>query len=76
MWWNVGTLGLVAEIAEVAVFYHLAVIRLVDAVNFQGRRFVDQIEQRRKRLTQADAAAAAVADVKTRSSSSSIALAS
>jgi hypothetical protein len=60
---HVGTFGHVAEVAQVAVLDDLPVVLLLDAVHFQGRRFVDQVEQRREGLAQADAATAAVADV-------------
>ena len=60
---HIRTLGLVAQVAQVALVDDLGVVGLGHAVDFHGRRFVDQIEQRREGLAQADAAAAAVADV-------------
>ena len=52
-----------AEVAQVAVVDHFPVILLVDPVHLHCRRLVDQVEQRRKRVAQADATAAAVAEV-------------
>ena len=60
---HVGTLGHEAHVAQVTVVHDLAVVRLVDAVDLHGFGFVDQIEQGRKGVTQAEAAPAAVADV-------------
>src|SRR5690606_3997294 len=60
---NVRALGLVAEVAQVALFDHLAVILLVDTVQFHGRAVVDEVEQGGEGLAQAHAAAATVAKV-------------
>ena len=60
---NVRALRHVADVAEVALVDDLRVVVLRDAVDFQRRRRVDEIEQRRERLAQAHAPAAAVADV-------------
>src|SRR5690606_24123840 len=60
---DVGALGLVAEVAQVALLDDLAVVGLVNAVDFHGGTFVHQVEQGGEGLAQADAAAAAVAQV-------------
>jgi hypothetical protein len=60
---HVGTLGHVAKVAQVAVVDHAPVGRLLDAMNLAVVGGVDQIEQSRERLAQADATAAAMADV-------------
>ena len=59
---QIRTLRFGAQIAQIALIDHLRVVGLVDAVDFEGRRFVDQIEQRRKRIAQAHATTATVAD--------------
>ena len=60
---RVRALGLVAQVAQVALLGDLRVVGLVDAVDLHGRRRVDQVEQGGEGVAQADAAAAAVADV-------------
>ena len=42
---------------------HLHVVGLVDAIDLHGLGFVDQVEQSRKGIAQADATTATVADV-------------
>jgi hypothetical protein len=44
MWWDVGTLGHVTQVTEVALVYHFVVIGLVDAIDLQGRGLVHQVE--------------------------------
>src|SRR5690606_38182577 len=61
---DVGALGHVAQVAQVALVHHLDVIPLGDAVHLQGVGFVHQVEQGGEGVAQAHAAAAAVADVK------------
>ena len=60
---HVGALGLVAQVAQVALVDHLGVVGLGHAVDFHRARFVDQVEQGGEGVAQADAAAAAMADV-------------
>ena len=60
---NVRTFGQVTEVAKVAMVHDLPVILLVDAVDLHGLGFVDQVEQGRKSIAQAHAAAAAMADI-------------
>ena len=60
---HVRALGHVADVAQVALVDDFAEILLRDAVDLTGLALVDQVEQRRKRIAQAYAAAAAVADV-------------
>jgi hypothetical protein len=60
---HVGTLGHVAQIAEITVVDHLPVVVLGDAVDLHRFGLVHQIEQRREGLAEADAAATAVTDV-------------
>jgi hypothetical protein len=60
---HVRALGHVAHVAEIAMVDHLAIGLLVHRREFAGRRLVDQVEQRRKRVAQIEAAAAAVTDV-------------
>ena len=62
--WQVRTFRFRAQVAQEALFHHLAVVGAVDAVHFHGVRFVHQIEQRRERVTEVHATAAAVANVK------------
>src|SRR3989475_9357115 len=52
----------VAHIAEVALVHDLPELRLLDAVDFEGCACVHEIEERRKRRAQVDAAAAAMTD--------------
>src|SRR5205085_8968298 len=59
----VGALGHVTDIAEVALVDYLPEIRFFDAVDLSRFAFIDKIEQRRKRVAQADAPAAAVTDL-------------
>ena len=61
--WYIGTLGHVAQVAQVALVHHLDVIRLGDAVHLQGVRLVYQVEQGGEGIAQAHTAAAAMADV-------------
>jgi hypothetical protein len=63
MGWNIRALGQVTEIAEIALVDNFPVICLVDAVDLERLRFVDQVEQGRESITQADTAATAVANV-------------
>ena len=60
---NVRTLGHVADVAQIALVDDLAEVGLGDAVDLARLALVDQVEQRRKRIAQADAAPASVADV-------------
>ena len=60
---HVRAFGLVAKITEIALVDDLRVVGLRDAVDFHRRGLVDEIEQRRECVAQADAAPAAVADV-------------
>jgi hypothetical protein len=60
---NVRAFGHVAEVAQVALLDDLGVVLLVDLVHLAVGGGVDQLEQGRERLAEADAAAAAVADV-------------
>jgi len=60
---NVRTLGLVAQVAQVALLDDLGVIGLGDAIDFHRRGCIDQVEQGRESVAQAHATAAAVADV-------------
>src|SRR3989475_8926339 len=52
----------VAHIAEVALVHDLPELRLLDAVDFERCACVHEIEERRKRRAQVDAAAAAMTD--------------
>ena len=64
MGWNIRALGQVAEVAEIALVDNFPVICfLVDAVDLKCLGFVDQVEQGRESITQADTAATAVANV-------------
>ena len=60
---HVRTLGQVAEIAEVTVIDYFPVILLGDPIDFHGLGFINQIEQCRKGIAQADAATATVANI-------------
>ena len=60
---HVGALRHVADVAQVALVDHLPVVGLRHAVHLHRLALVDEVEQRRERVAQADAAAAAVADV-------------
>ena len=60
---HIGAFGHVADVAQIALVDNLAVIRLVDAVDFARLACIDEIEQRGKRVAQGDAAPAAVTDV-------------
>ena len=60
---HVRALGHVADVAQVTLVDDLGEIRLGNAVDFAGLALVDQVEQRRKRIAQAHAAAAAVTDI-------------
>src|SRR5690606_34495114 len=62
--WHIGTLGHIAQVAQVALVHHLDVIPLGDPVHLQGVGFVHQVEQGGEGVAQAHAAPAAVADVK------------
>jgi len=59
---NVRAFGLVAEVAQVALVDHILVIGLGDTVDFHRLRCVDEVEQCRECVAQADAAPAPVAD--------------
>src|SRR6185437_13764427 len=63
MWRHIGTFCREADVAQVAVVDHLPVDTLVDAVDLQGRRGIDGVEQRRKGIAQVEAATAAVTDL-------------
>ncbi len=60
---RVRTLGHVAQVAQVALVDDVPVGLLLDTVHLAVGRGIDQIEQCRKALAQADAATTAVADV-------------
>src|SRR6185503_9284291 len=60
---NVGALGHVAHVAEVAVLHHLPERGLRYFVHLAASRGVHGIEQRGKRVAEAEATAAAVADI-------------
>jgi len=60
---HIRALGHVAQVAQVAVLYHLPVDAFVHAIELERRRGVDGIEQDRERLAQAEAAPATMADV-------------
>ena len=48
---HIRTFGHVAQVTQVALIDDLPVILFVDAINFQRRRFVHQVEQRREGRT-------------------------
>ncbi len=60
---HVGTLGLVAQVAQVALVDDLPVVVLGHTVHLHGLGLIDQVEQRGVGVAQRYAAAAAVADV-------------
>jgi hypothetical protein len=60
---DVGTLGHVAHVAQIAVIDYLPIVLLVHGIEVAGLRLVDQIEQRRKGVAEIEAASAAVADL-------------
>ena len=60
---HVGALGQVAEIAQVTVIDDAPVVFPGDAVDLHGVGFIDQVEQGRKRVTQAHTTTAAVTDI-------------
>ncbi len=60
---NIRTLGHETHVTQVTVIHDLPVNLLVHAIELARRRSVDRIEQRGKRIAQAEAAATAVADV-------------
>src|SRR5262249_11838450 len=57
---HVRTLGHVAHVAQVALVHHLPEVLLGHTVDLQRRARVDEVEQRRKRGAEIDAAPAAV----------------
>jgi hypothetical protein len=60
---HVGAFGQVAEVAEIAVIDDLPVVFPGNTVHFHGVGFIDQVEQGRKGVTEADTASAAMTDV-------------
>src|SRR6266700_1007386 len=52
----------VTPVAEIALVHDLPELRLLHAVDFESRARVHEIEERRKRRAQVDAAPAAVTD--------------
>jgi hypothetical protein len=62
VWRHVRTLGLVAEVAEIALVDDLGEVGLGNPIDFHRRGFVDQVKQGRKRVAKADTASAPVAD--------------
>jgi hypothetical protein len=61
---RIGTFGHVAKVAHEALIDYFPVIFFVDAVDFHGRAFINEVEQGGERAAQADTATATVADVK------------
>jgi hypothetical protein len=60
---HVRALRPVAHVAQVAVVHHLRILALVDAGKLAVAGGVDEVEQRREGLAQAESAPAPVADV-------------
>jgi hypothetical protein len=63
MWRNVGTLGHVAQVAQIALIDYVPVVFPFNAVQFPGFSPVYQIEQSGKCRTQANAPTATVTNV-------------
>jgi hypothetical protein len=61
---HIGALREVADIAEIALIDHLPIVFLVYSIDLACAPLVDEVKERRKRSTQANAAPASVADVK------------
>jgi len=61
---DIGAFGQEAEIAEVTMVDNLPVVGFIDAVDFHGFRFIDQVEQGGKSLAQTDTAPAAMTYIK------------
>ena len=60
---HVRTLGHVAHVAQVTVIDDVPVHLLVDAIDFTGARLIHRIEQRGKRIAEAEATPTTVTDV-------------
>jgi hypothetical protein len=60
---DIGTLGHIAQVAQVTLVNDLDVIRFVDPVHLHRVGLVYQVEQRREGVAQADATAAPVANI-------------
>jgi hypothetical protein len=60
----IGALCFSTQIAEETLVNDLGVVRLIHAVHFESVRFVNEVEERWERVTEAHASPAAVADVK------------
>ena len=63
MWRHIGTLGHIAQVTQVALVHDLAEVSLGDTVDLHRVGLVHEVEQGRKCIAEADAAATAVADV-------------
>src|SRR5258707_15401070 len=63
MWRHVRALGHVTHVAQIAVVHDLPVIRFRDAVDLHRLGVVDQIEQRRECVAQAETTPASVTNV-------------
>ena len=61
--WHIGAFGHVTQVTEITLVNDLEIVALIDPVDLHGVAFVDQVEQRRERIAQADAAATTMADI-------------
>jgi hypothetical protein len=61
---NIRALGHVTQITQIALIDHFPVILLVDPVDFHRRRFINEIKEGRKAVTQGYTTPAAMTQVK------------
>ena len=64
MWGNVGALGQVTEVAQIALLGHLAVVRLIYPIHFHGVGLINEVKQRGEGVAETDATSAPVTDIK------------
>jgi predicted TIM-barrel enzyme len=62
--WNIGALGQVTDIAQVALVDNFPVILFVDAINLTAFALINEVEQRRERAAKTYTTTTAVADIK------------